>query len=254
MRVAVLDDIHGNLDALDAVLEEVRRARADRIVCGGDVVVGPMSREVLERLTALDLPVDFVHGNCEVDVLTHLSGREPARVPDAYRPAIRWTAEQLTSDQQRLIATWPMTLRIDVDGVGPTFFCHGTPRDENEIFTERTAEALLLPLFEPLGAALIVCGHTHMPFDRMVGRTRVVNAGSVGMPFGAPGADWLLIDRTPQLRHTSYDLEKAAARFRATAYPRVDEFVDKYLLNPPPAAQMIDLYSRAELKSAAAAG
>jgi len=251
MRVAVLNDIHGNLDALNAVLDEVRRSGADHIVVGGDVLVGPMSREALERLTTIDLPVDFIYGNCEIDVLTQLSGREPARVPEIYRPAIRWTAEQLSPDQRQLVASWPMTLRLDIDGVGRTLFCHGTPRDENECFTARTAEALLRPLVDPLDVALLVCGHTHMQFDRLIGPTRIVNAGSVGMPFGEPGADWLLIDRTPQLRHTPYDREKAAARFRATSYPRAEEFADKYVLNPPPAAQMLEVYSRAELKSTA---
>ena len=98
------------------------------------------------------------------------------------------------------------------------FFCHATPRNENECFTRLTPEDRLTPLFDPLNVAVAVCGHTHMQFDRMVGKTRVVNAGSVGMPFGEPGADWLLLGPDVQLRHTSYDLADAAARIRRTEY------------------------------------
>ncbi len=99
-------------------------------------------------------------------------------------------------------------------------FCHATPRDDNEIFTRRTPEPRLLPVFEDTGAPLVVCGHTHMQFDRRIGKVRVVNAGSVGMPFGQPGAHWALLDRGDiQLKRTHYDLEAAAARIRVTRYP-----------------------------------
>lgn len=66
MRVAALYDVHGNLPALEAVLEEVRQAGVDHVVVGGDVVPGPMPREALERLLDLDLPVRFIHGNGEL--------------------------------------------------------------------------------------------------------------------------------------------------------------------------------------------
>jgi hypothetical protein len=72
-----------------------------------------------------------------------------------------------------------------------------------------------------------------MPFDRLIGATRVVNAGSVGMPFGPPGANWLLIADTIEARHTQYDLESAAARVRATGYPEAEEFAARNILNPP---------------------
>src|SRR6266511_3746070 len=105
MRVAVLNDIHGNLPALDAVLAEVRQERADCVVVGG-AVVGPMTRETLDRLLALDVPVDFIVGNCEVAVLDEMAGRTPRAVPEQYRPVIQWTAKQ-HRDQERLIERWP---------------------------------------------------------------------------------------------------------------------------------------------------
>ena len=127
-------------------------------------------------------------------------------------------------------------------------FCHATPRSDTEIFTSLTPDDRLLPAFAGIDAALAVCGHTHMPFDRTVGGVRVVNAGSVGMPFGLPGADWLLLGPGVEPRHTDYDLEAAAARVRATAYPQAEEFAARSVLRPPSEDEALALFARAEPK------
>jgi putative phosphoesterase len=249
MRLAALYDIHGNLPALEAVVDELRSLEVDRIVVGGDVVPGPMSHEALELLLALDIPAQFIYGNCETAVLAELAGKDPG-VPPQVRETIRWTAQNIGSEPARVFAGWPMTLRLEIPPIGDVLFCHATPRNENEIFSRSTPEDRLLPVFAALdGVTLVVCGHTHMQFDRMVGKIRVVNAGSVGMPFGPPGADWLLLGRAIELRHTSYDLEKAAARIRATNYPQAEDFAANYVLNPPAAEKMLVLFSQHELKA-----
>jgi predicted phosphodiesterase len=259
MRVAALYDIHANLPALDVVLEEVHQARVDRIVVGGDALPGPMPRETLDRLFALDVPVDFIHGNGELAVLAQIGVSNPADVaywgtasgaplPAEHRPPLRWTADQLDSELAARVAAWPKTVRLDVAGLGPVLFCHGTPRSETEIFTRLTAAALLEPIFADAGATLVVCGHTHMPFDRPIGRTRVVNAGSVGMPFGDPGADWLLLGPDVEFRHTSYDLAHAADRVRQTTYPQAEEFAARSILQPPSEAQMVELFTSVSFK------
>lgn len=247
MRVAALYDIHGNLPALEAVLDEVGRANVDHVLVGGDIMPGPMAREVLTRLLALDLPATCIHGNCEVAVLAEMAGDDPGRMPAEAKESIRWAAQQFDADQRRLLTAWPMTARLRIDGLGDVLFCHATPRNANECFTRMTAEERLLPIFEGLGVALVVCGHTHMQFDRPVGRVRVVNAGSVGMPFGEPGADWLLLGPDVQLRHTTYDLAAAAQRIRATDYPQAGQFADQYVLHPPSEATMLEVFSRVEL-------
>jgi predicted phosphodiesterase len=127
-------------------------------------------------------------------------------------------------------------------------FCHATPQNENQIFTRLTPEERLLPLFEALNVSAVVCGHTHMQFDRMVGTVRVVNAGSVGMPFGEPGTDWLLLGPDVQLRHTHYDLAKAAEQIRDTDYPQAQDFAANNVLQPPSETKMLDLFTRAELR------
>ena len=251
-RVAALYDIHGNLAALEAVLEDMRRADIDHVVVGGDVLPGPMVRETLARLQDLDIPVQFIQGNCEVAVLGQMAGSEPAwvrSIPAEAKAILRWQTEQLDPPLQRLLTAWPMTCRAEVLGLGEVLFCHATPRHDNEVFTRLTPEERLLPIFEGLDLPLVICGHTHMQFDRMVGKTRVVNAGSVGMPFGEPGADWLLLGPDVELRHTAYDLARAAERIRATTYP--EDFAARYVLNPPAAAQMLERFTAFSLTEGA---
>lgn len=250
MRVAALYDIHGNLPALEAVLGSIRQLNVDQVVVGGDVVPGPMLRETLACLDDLDIPVQYIQGNCEVAVLAEMTGTEPEPMPEQAREVVRWTALQLQPQYGQIFGSWPKTLGLDIPGLGEVMFCHGTPRHDNEIFTRATAEERLLPIFEELDVSVVVCGHTHMQFDRMVGRVRVVNAGSVGMPFGAPGAYWLLLDGEVRLQHTPYDLPKAAFRIRATNYPLAEEFAMSSVLDPPEEAKMVAAFARAELRYA----
>jgi putative phosphoesterase len=248
MRVAAIYDIHGNLPALEAVLEEVRLAGVELMVVGGDVVPGPMSRETLECLLNLDIPVQFIQGNCEIDALAEMTGAGVVRFPEQVREIMRWSAQQIFPEYEQSIAGWAKTLRLEIDGLGTALFCHATPRDDNEIFTRLTPEERLLPIFEGLDVAMVVCGHTHMQFDRMIGNIRVVNAGSVGMPFGEPGADWLLLGPDVQFRHTSYDLTKAAERIRETNYPQAQDFATHNVLQPPSEEKMLEVFTRAELR------
>lgn len=253
MRVAALNDIHSNLPALEAVLEEVHDAQVDQIVIGGDVVPGPMQRETLARLFGLDIPVHFIYGNGELALLAQLRAADPkdvtywgttagAVLPEPIREVVRWAAKQLPPEYAPLVGSWPMTFRHHIPELGDVLFCHATPHSETDGFTRLTPEDRLLPVFEGLNVALVVCGHTHMQFDRMIGSTRVVNAGSVGLPFGRPGADWLLLGPEVELRHTSYDLTKAAASVRESGYPQTD-FAEQ-ILQPPSEAAMLELFTR----------
>ena len=246
--IAVLYDIHANQPALEAVLREIGQFPIEQIIVGGDVLPGPMPRETLLLLNELAVPVQFLYGNGEVAVLNYLKSKDPASIPAQYRSAIVWTAEQLDSEDEKALASWPFTLRLEQSGIGDVLFCHATPRNENEIFSRATPEDRLLPIFENVDVAVVVCGHTHMQFDRIIGKTRVLNAGSVGMPFGAPGADWLLLGPGIQFRHTEYDLEQAAARVRQTGYPDAENFAARSILHPPSEDEVLRLFTPAELK------
>jgi predicted phosphodiesterase len=245
LRIAALYDIHGNLPALEAVLDEIRRADVDCLLIGGDVVPGPMPRETLECLLDVDIPVQFIRGNGDREVLARMRGDETKTVPARFREVIRWNAEQLLPDYEDVLSGWPETLQIDIRGLGPALFCHATPQSDTEIFTRLTPDLSLRPVFEGLGVPLVVCGHTHMQFDRTVGTTRVVNAGSVGMPFGEPGAYWLTLGPDVRLRRTSYDFGKAAGRIRGTKYPQAEEFAATNILRPSSEADMLEAFTRA---------
>lgn len=248
MRVAALYDIHGNLPALEAVVEEVYTSAVDLIVVGGDAVLGPMPRETLEYLFACQIPVQFIQGNCEREMLTQLAGGDPASVPPAFREIMRWVGDQLHPEQRRQIASWPVAVQLEIPGLGDVLFCHATPRSDTETFTRHTPEERLRPVFDGLDVAVVVCGHTHMQFDRTIGRMRVINAGSVGMPFGEPGAYWLVLGPGVTHRTTQFDLSRAAQRVRATEYPQAKEFASHNVIRPPSEERMLEIFAKAELR------
>lgn len=248
MRVAVICDIHGNVDALDAVLDDVARERVDLIVVAGDVLPGPMPRQVLTRLLTVDVPLRCIHGNGDRVVLAHTRGEDISEVPDAFREVIAWTGRQLDVEHRRWLASWPATCQLEVHGLGEVLVCHATPRSDTDIFTRLTPEDRLLAVFRGVTARVVVCGHTHMQFDRGIGPLRVLNAGSVGMPFAPPpGAYWLLLGPDVQFRRTEYDVERAAERIRATRYPQAETLAVRYVLAPPSEAESLQMFAAAEV-------
>ncbi len=192
--IATLYDVHGNLPALEAVLAEIP-AEA-RIVVGGDVAAGgEQPSETLERLRALGDRVLWLRGNADRELMPGEEGLAPPEVMDA-------TRARLTEEQIGFLHSRPATVRI-----GRVLYCHATPRNDVDIFTERTPEERLAPLFAGVDAGVVVCGHTHTQFERTVSGIRVVNSGSVGMPYeDVPGAYWTL-----DLRHRRTEYDGAAA-------------------------------------------
>jgi predicted phosphodiesterase len=229
MRVAALYDVHGNLPALEAVLAEVD---ADTILVGGDVALGPMPKETLSLLR--DRGATFIRGNCDREVATPSEGEE------LWTRRARWVHEQLDGEELAFLRDLPHPLPMEVDGLGEVLFCHGSPRSDEEILTAITPPKRLDPILDGVTQNLVVCGHTHAQFDRLVGDRRLVNAGSVGMAYeGEPGiAAWALLGPTVELRRTPYDVEAAAALVRDTGFPEADELVNEALLHPPSAEEV----------------
>jgi putative phosphoesterase len=248
MRIAALYDIHGNLPALEAVLEDVRRTGADQLVIGGDVLPGPMPNETMACLLSVDLPITFIRGNADRAVIAQIDGDESTAIPAAFRETMRWVAHELSPEHAATIRTWPASVSLTVDALGDVRCVHATPRNDTEIFTRLTPDVAVATAFQGVSEPLVVCGHTHMQFDRTVAGTRIVNAGSVGMPFGEAGAYWLLLGPTVELQRTSYDLQDAADRIRATNYPQAAEFAQKNVLVPPTEEQMLNVFAAAEIK------
>jgi predicted phosphodiesterase len=240
MRVAALNDVHGNLPALTAVLAKVPDDAL--IVFGGDLVSGPMPKQTSELVRSLGARARFIRGNAD-----HIAGAGPEGGVWESRRA--WVfEEQLDEEERAFFASLPPTETVNVDELGPTLFCHGSPRDENEIVTAVTSDARLREILGSVEERVVVCGHTHHQFDRTVDRWRIVNAGSVGMPYeGHRGAYWALLGPDVELRRTEYDVEAAAEAIRATGYPEPEEDPLPNLLNPPTAAEVAEYFEQQAL-------
>jgi predicted phosphodiesterase len=215
VNVLALYDIHGNLDALDAVLADPRAAAADAVVVGGDAVPGAFARATLGRLEALSVPVRWIRGNGEREVAEAVGGPAPADDDLAARTAAI-TAAELGDEQARARGELPLTLELD--GV---LFCHASPRRDDEMLTRLSPDERWADALGGVDAALVVGGHTHQQDDRVVGGVRFVNAGSVGLPYEGDGAArWLWVaDGAPELRRTTYDAAGAGARILAAGWP-----------------------------------
>ena len=234
MKVVALYDVHGNLPALEAVLAEPEVQAAHRILVGGDLVTGPFPRETYEALFGLGFHAAFIRGNCERELTddTH-EGLWGLRT--------RWVSEQLSAEEVARLVALPESLSLDVDGRGPVFFCHASPRSDDEILTSLTPPAVLREMAADVHEHTIVLGHTHVQFDLDLAGVRFVNAGSVGMPYeGVAGAYWALLGEEVELRRTPYDLDAAAWRIRTSGFPEPDEFVET--LRHPPSADEATAY------------
>jgi putative phosphoesterase len=247
MKIAALYDIHGNLPALNAVLEELEGVQPDLIVVGGDMISGPMPPQTLERLSQLGDRVRYIRGNGEREVVAAFDGLPfAARMPEEVREVTRWTAQQLERPQRDFLAQLPEQITLHVEGLGDILFCHATPRSDEEIFTPITPQERLNAIFTGIEQQIVVCGHTHMQFERRVESVRILNAGSVGMPYAdRPGAYWLLLGpEGSEFRMTAYDVETAAQQVRESGYPQAQDFAEENVLKVPTAAEAMAVFER----------
>jgi putative phosphoesterase len=200
VRVAALYDVHGNLPALDAVLADVD---ADLILVGGDFVAGPWPSETFERLRGLGDRARFIRGNADREVV---EPSKPGRVGGPPPGVMEFVRERLSEEQRSLLAGLPLVESVEVDGIGHVLFCHATPRDDEELLTRISPDERWRDALGGVEADVVVCGHTHVQFDRRIDDVRLVNSGSVGMPYeDEPGAYWTLLGPDVEFRRTEYE-------------------------------------------------
>ena len=223
MRVAAISDIHGNLPALEAVLAEIDVEGVDEIVVGGDTAHGPWPAEVVDLL--VERGAHCVRGNADREVIER---------SDRYGPLAQWSADRLGENRLAVARSWPLTIELPVDGLGTVLVCHSTPASDDPIYTRITPDAEVVGIFGSVEANVLVCGHTHMQYDRtLTSGLRVVNPGSVGMPYeGAPGAYWALLGPDVEFRRTEYDVEGTVAAIEILAAPVHDRLLEQ-LVEPP---------------------
>jgi len=246
--VAVLADVHCVLPALDAVLAEPEVRGADRIVLAGDVTVGPQPEATIERVRELGERVVWVSGNCERVTAELARG---TREPDRNTGFAAWGAARLRPAEVELLEGLPRAVTLPVRGLGEVLFCHATPRDDEEFVLVDSG----IPRWKEVLAGVpetvttVVCGHTHMPFMRLVDRLAIVNPGSVGMPYGTGGAHWALLGGSDspaiQLRRTRFDTEAAARAIAEMCdYPGLEEWLDNYLLRNVSDVEALEAFSK----------
>jgi putative phosphoesterase len=233
LRVAALSDIHGNIRALNAVLEEVEREQPDRIVVCGDVAAGPFPGETVDRLMELGERASFIRGNADRELISAYDSR--FQFDHQENPAQNmssWSAQHINQRQRDFLASFEDRIVLEVAGIGRVLFCHGSPRSDEEIITSLTPEDILEKLLDGVEEKVVVCGHTHHQFNRKTEKYRVINAGSIGMPYeGKPGAFWALLGPEVDLRRTEYDFERAVEEALSYGYP--DPTYQETILTPP---------------------
>jgi predicted phosphodiesterase len=239
LRLAVISDVHGNRLALDAVLAEVDREGVDRIVCLGDVAVGPMGREALERVRDLGCPV--IMGNWDNAFLTGFMTPSADETAAIVNEIHAWWGEQLTGDDRAWLQTLVPTLELELDGV-PALCFHGSPRSYDEWIFATTPDDELEPMFAPGRPPLLLGGHTHVQMARRWNESLLVNPGAVGLPFlswwprqvrNAPWAEYAIVTAAAgrvrvDLRRTGYDFDALLQHARESGMPHAAWWIDSW--------------------------
>jgi putative phosphoesterase len=234
MRVAILSDIHGNIVALEAVLKDLReQGGVDIIFVAGDMFVfGPAPDEVL--LTLQELPdAYFLLGNTERYLWekTYPAVYHGNAWQDGLLISFVWTAERLGYQGLHFIEALPR-FQVAQEGGRKLLVVHGSPRSDEEGLTATTQDEDVAEMPVCPKVAVLACGHTHIPMDRLVGGMRVVNVGSVGLPFdGDPRACYAIVtdlsgrsSASPQieLRRVAYNVEQVVGQLFAVNHPAAD--------------------------------
>jgi putative phosphoesterase len=235
MRLALISDIHGNVPALERVLEELDREELDQIVCLGDVAVGPQPVAALERLQALGCPT--VMGNWDACLL----GAEPqlhGEIPEMLAEVCTWSAAQLAPAQQEYVRTFKDTYEVRLDENVTLLAFHGSPRSFDDYIYATTSDDEVEAMLGGHDADVFAGGHTHFQMFRRVGECIVVNAGSVGQPFRrlqaglmrlSPWAEYCIVtcsrgELGVELRRAPLDVEALAEMVRTSGMPDAERW------------------------------
>ena len=231
----MLADVHGNATALAAVLAEIEHERPDLIVHCGDLTWGPEPRETLALLEPWAGRLRCVRGNADRRLVELV---DDAAVETTPREA--WLVEQHGTAGAEVLARFPEQVVVEIAAIGLAHFCHGSPRSDEECITVDTPVERLRDALADIDAALVATAHTHLQYDRVALDLRLINPGSVGMPYeDERGAYWAMLGPDVELRRTEYDLDEAVRRYGASGDPATELMVE-LLLSPPTPAEVIE--------------
>jgi diadenosine tetraphosphatase ApaH/serine/threonine PP2A family protein phosphatase len=259
MKIAVMSCIHGNYEALNAVLSDIDAHAVNQIYCLGDLVgYGPHPNAVVEMIRSLDIPT--VQGCWDEDIVDGLNSCEcsyPSILAEKRgRAAHEWTDREIYPETREFLAQLPMTRRVD-----NLAFVHGSPNSQHEYLMPEIDGFTAMERVLATGADVLFCGHTHVPYVRDFAEgqiqvqvkypsrsrpqldtqsgtqsdtqshtykaplKRIINAGSVGEPrHGRPNATYVIYDTESQavmLREVAYDYQKTCAAIVEKGLPKI---------------------------------
>jgi predicted phosphodiesterase len=247
MRLALIADIHGNLPALDAVLAEIDREGVDRIICLGDISIGPQPVETLERVRSLGCPV--IMGNWDawfVQGMPQFDGRLGQVLGDLRT----WSVEQFSSEQRQYLTGFAPTVEVPLPNGATLLAFHGSPRSFEDSIFATTPDQELEQMFAGRTALVLAGGHTHFQLFRRFGESVLLNPGSIGLPFRrpqrgimeiAPWAEYGIVqhdgDRVSiELRRTAFDLDAFLRKMRESGMPHADWWAGLWTAESAPAS------------------
>jgi putative phosphoesterase len=244
--VAFMSDIHANVPAFAAALDELADDPVDALVLNGDITWGTFPSETIDLIRSAQerfTHVVMVRGNAERALLELADGVRPAA-----RPRETWMLAAHRPDDVDLLRTVVFQADIAVAGLGVIRCCHGSPRADIELITPRTPVERLAEATAGIDADVLLTGHTHLQFRRHVAGLRIrqsINPGSVGIPYGVsePGACWLRVDPSHDepfdFRRTGYDCDRYIDDMLRTDDP-VAELIATMVRQPPTVEDIVD--------------
>lgn len=227
MKIAVFSDIHGNIEALDAVLRDIEAFKVDHLICLGDLVgYLPFPNEVIECVKSLDIPV--IMGNYDQGTGFDLDDCGCAYPSEEERKlgdlSLRWTQKEVNAENKRYLQSLLPQYSLELEGK-KLLFVHGSPRKINEYLFEERPESSILRMFSEDKPHLLACGHTHKAYIKTIDSMILLNDGSVGRPKdGIPGFSWALIELEQEaincsIHRVACDLALLKKHFPASGLP-----------------------------------
>ena len=223
-KLAILFDIHANLPALEAVIEDLSQFNVDYVVVAGDVIsFGPFTQQAVQRVIENNWAV--IRGNGELFLLDYGSPRAPEEWKDPIGfPIPPWLNRQLDTNSKNTIATWADTLTLRFSDAPSIRVVHGTPQSHWDSLYPTLADEKITELLSEVQEDTLIAGHTHLPLNRQSGRWHLLNPGSVGVPLdGHFTASYMLLNGDkrgwrPTFRRVAFDYEPLFQEFERLGF------------------------------------
>jgi len=231
LRAAVISDIHANIEALGTVLRDIAQQNVDKVYCTGDLVgYNPFPNEVINLIREMQIPTVMGNYDDGVGHMRFICGCDykDERAQALGEQSILWTKEHTTEENKEFLRNLPVEFRFNV-GEKRVLLVHGSPNKLNEYIYEDSPADYMLELIEKGKADILVCGHTHKPFHKIINGRHLINAGSVGKPkHGDPKATYVIIafndDVDVEIRKVDYNFGAVVKAIEESELP--DEFAD----------------------------